>query len=59
MVSLGGTFLGLLWGLATAFITKYTDHVRGESFFFLLLETLRSRFGHLTANGKPRFAVSG
>lgn len=28
VVSLGGTFLGLLWGLATAFITKYTDHVR-------------------------------
>ena len=24
-----------------------------------LLETLRSRFGHLTANGKPWFAVSG
>ena len=23
-----------------------------------LLETLRSRFGHLTANGKPRFAAS-
>ena len=23
------------------------------------LETLRSRFGHLTANAKPRFAVSG
>ena len=25
----------------------------------LRIETLRSRFGHLTANGKPRFAVSG
>ena len=25
----------------------------------LLLETLRSRFGDLTTNGKPRFAVSG
>ena len=24
-----------------------------------LIETLRSRFGYLTANGKPRFAVSG
>ena len=24
----------------------------------LVLETLRSRFGHLTANAKPRFAVS-
>ena len=24
-----------------------------------VLETLRSRFGHLTANGNPQFAVSG
>ncbi|KAJ7360359.1 hypothetical protein OS493_016991 [Desmophyllum pertusum] len=28
VVSIGGTLLGLLWGLATAFVTKYTDHVR-------------------------------
>ena len=25
----------------------------------LILETLRSKFGELTTNGKPRFAVSG
>ena len=30
MVSIGGTTLGLLWGLATAFVTKFTDHVRGK-----------------------------
>lgn len=30
VVSIGGTLLGLLWGLATAFVTKYTDHVRGK-----------------------------
>ena len=29
VVSIGGTLLGLLWGLTTAFVTKYTDHVRG------------------------------
>ena len=23
--------MGLLWGITTAFITKFTDHVRGES----------------------------
>jgi len=23
--------VGLLWGITTAFITKFTDHVRGES----------------------------
>ena len=31
VVSLGGTTMGLLWGITTAFITKFTDHVRGES----------------------------
>lgn len=29
VVSIGGTLLGLLWGLTTAFLTKFTDHVRG------------------------------
>ncbi|XP_015749951.1 PREDICTED: sodium/hydrogen exchanger 2-like, partial [Acropora digitifera] len=28
VVSLGGTSMGLLWGITTAFITKFTDHVR-------------------------------
>lgn len=28
VVSIGGTLMGLLWGLITAFVTKYTDHVR-------------------------------
>ncbi|XP_032229676.1 Na(+)/H(+) exchanger beta isoform X2 [Nematostella vectensis] len=28
VVSLGGTLMGVLWGFFTAFVTKYTDHVR-------------------------------
>ena len=31
VVSIGGTLMGLVWGLATGMVTKFTDHVRGNN----------------------------
>ncbi|XP_070575987.1 sodium/hydrogen exchanger 3-like isoform X2 [Ptychodera flava] len=28
VISVGGTLIGVVWGLLTAFVTKFTDHVR-------------------------------
>ena len=29
VVSIGGMIIGIFWAFLTAFLTKYTDHVRG------------------------------
>jgi sodium/hydrogen exchanger-like protein 3 len=29
VVSLGGMMIGILWAYLTAFLSKFTDHVRG------------------------------
>lgn len=46
VVSIGGTTLGLLWGLATAFVTKFTDHVRVIEPIFVFI---MSYLSYLTA----------
>ncbi|KAK3730032.1 hypothetical protein QZH41_009540, partial [Actinostola sp. cb2023] len=41
IVSVGGTLMGFLWGLATGLVTKYTDHVRViEPIFVLIMSYL-------------------
>ena len=56
MQNLGGK-QSVLWAIgkwSIPFLTCTT-----VSGFFMLFETLRTRFGYLTANDRPRFAVSG
>ncbi|XP_068695685.1 Na(+)/H(+) exchanger beta-like [Montipora foliosa] len=53
VVSVGGTILGFLWGLATAFVTKYTDHVRVIEPIFVFV---MSYLAYLTAE---MFHLSG
>lgn len=52
IVGLGGVLIGVLFGIACAFITKYTDHVRviEPLFVFLLayLSYLTAEMFHLS-----------
>lgn len=34
VVSIGGTLIGVIFALATSFITKFTEHVRGKHLVF-------------------------
>ena len=34
VVSLGGLAIGVILGALTSFITKYTEHCRGEQLFY-------------------------
>jgi len=37
-VSLGGLTIGILFGIVTSFVTRYTTHVRGQTHFCLTFE---------------------
>lgn len=39
-VSLGGLFIGFIFGCLTAIMTRFTEHVRGQYFWYLLLNFL-------------------
>lgn len=34
VISVGGTIIGVIWGIATSFVTRFTEHVRGASSSF-------------------------
>ena len=35
VISVGGTIIGVIWGIATSFVTRFTEHVRGISLIFI------------------------
>ncbi|XP_077982236.1 sodium/hydrogen exchanger 3-like [Glandiceps talaboti] len=46
VISVGGTAIGMIWGLLTAFVTKFTDHVRVIEPLFVFI---MSYLSYLTA----------
>ncbi|XP_002741680.1 sodium/hydrogen exchanger 2-like [Saccoglossus kowalevskii] len=46
VISIGGTLIGIIWGLLTGFVTKFTDHVRVIEPLFVFL---MSYLSYLTA----------
>jgi len=45
VVSIGGTLIGVVFALATSFITKYTEHVRG----------VQNMLSRIKTNKEPNF----